>query len=75
MADAIRELSRGPEIAYYLGRNPAEASRIASLPPVSQATAIARLEARIDAPQASVSKAPEPVGTLSGRSAWRRQTD
>jgi hypothetical protein len=68
MADAIRESSRGPEIAYYLGKNPAEAARIASLSPVSQATAIARLETRIDAPQTSVSKAPQPVGTLSGRS-------
>jgi hypothetical protein len=67
MADAIRESSRGAEIAYYLGKNPAEASRIASLPPVSQATAIARLETRIEDPAASISKAPQPVGTLSGR--------
>ena len=69
MADAIRELSRGAEIAYYLGKNPAEAARIASLPPVSQATAIARLETRVgSAGQASVSRAPQPVSTLSGRS-------
>lgn len=68
MADAIRESSRGAEIAYYLGKNPAEAARIASLPPVSQATAIARLESRADATHASVSRAPQPVGTLSGRS-------
>jgi hypothetical protein len=68
MADAIRESSRGAEVAYYLGKNPAEAARIASLPPVSQATAIARLEARIEDPQASISKAPPPVGALSGRS-------
>ncbi len=32
MADAIRESSRGPEIAYYLGKNPAEAAQIAGLP-------------------------------------------
>jgi hypothetical protein len=68
MADAIRESSRGAEIAYYLGKNPAEAARIASLPPVSQATAIARLEARIEDPQASITKAPPPVSALSGRS-------
>ena len=43
MADAIRESGRGGEIAYYLSKNPAEAARIAVLPPVSQATAIARL--------------------------------
>jgi hypothetical protein len=69
MADAIRESSRGAEIAYYLGKNPAEAARIASLPPVSQATAIARLETRVGgSAQASVSRAPQPIGTLSGRS-------
>ncbi len=68
MADAIRELSRGAEIAYYLGKNPAEAARIASLAPVSQATAIARLESRAGSTHASVSRAPQPLGTLSGRS-------
>ena len=67
MADAIRESGRGPEIAYYLGKNPAEAAHIASLPPVSQAIAIARLEGRISTGTPSVSRAPEPIGTLSGR--------
>jgi len=67
MADAIRESSRGAEIAYYLGKNPAEAAQIASLPPVSQATSIARLEGRIGSNAVSVSRAPQPVGTLSGR--------
>ncbi|MFZ1109470.1 MAG: hypothetical protein WAN43_14155 [Rhodomicrobium sp.] len=68
MANVIRESSRGAEIAYYLGKNPAEAARIAQLSPVSQAAAIARLEARIEDPQTSISKAPPPVGALSGRS-------
>lgn len=69
MADAIRESSRGAEIAYYLGKNPGEAARIAGLSAVSQATAIARLETRVGgAAQAQVSRAPQPVGTLSGRS-------
>jgi hypothetical protein len=68
MADAIRESARGAEIAYYLGKNPAEAARIAALAPISQATAIARLEGRIGTGTASVSKAPPPAATLSGRS-------
>src|SRR5215475_3447737 len=67
MADAIRESGRGAEIAYYLGKNPAEAAQIAGLPPVSQATAIARLEGRLSAGTTSVSRAPQPVSTLSGR--------
>jgi hypothetical protein len=67
MADAIRESGRGAEIAYYLGKNPAEATQIAGLPPVSQATAIARLEGRLAAGTSSMSRAPQPVSTLSGR--------
>jgi hypothetical protein len=67
MADAIRESARGAEIAYYLGKNPGEATHIASLPPVSQATAIARLEGRLGAGAVAVSRAPQPVGTLPGR--------
>ncbi len=67
MADAIRESNRGAEIAYYLGKNPAEAAQIAALPPVSQATAIARLENRLGANAVSVSRAPQPVGTLTVR--------
>ena len=66
MADAIRESSRGAEIAYYLGKNPAEAAQIAGFPPCPQATAIARLEGRLST-SISVSRAPQPVGTLSGR--------
>ncbi len=66
MADALRESPKGAEIAYYLGKNPAEAAEIASLPPVSQATAIARIEGRLGAGSVSVSRAPQPVGTLSG---------
>ena len=69
MAEAIRESGRGAEIAYFLGKNPAEAARIASLSSVSQATAIARLETRVGGTaQASVSRAPHPVSTLSGSS-------
>ncbi len=67
MADVIRESCRGAEIAYYLGKNPAEAAQIAGLPPVSQATAIARLEGKLAAGASSLSRAPRPVGTLSGR--------
>jgi hypothetical protein len=68
MADAIRESNRGAEIAYFLGKNPAEAAQISALLPLSQATAIARLETRLGATAPSVSHAPQPIGTLSGRS-------
>jgi hypothetical protein len=67
MASAIQESSRAAEIAYYLGKNLNEAAQIASLPPLSQATAVARLEGRLGSTAASVSRAPQPVGTLAGR--------
>lgn len=51
MAEAIRASGRGADIAYYLGKNPADAARIASLPMVSQAMAIARLEGVLVAPE------------------------
>jgi hypothetical protein len=68
MADAIRESPRGAELAYFLGKNPEEAARIAALSPVSQATAIARLESKLGDASASVSRAPAPFSALSGRS-------
>ncbi len=67
MADAIRESSRAAEIAYYLGKNPAEAAKIASLSPVSQVMAIAHLEGRLGALHTNMSRAPAPVRILSGR--------
>lgn len=63
MSDAIRESDLGAEVAYYLGKNPHEAARIASLPPVSQATAIARLETRVSKTLPSLTKAPAPAAT------------
>jgi hypothetical protein len=68
MADAIRESDVGGEIAYYLAENKAEAFRIANLPPVSQAVAIARLEGRVAKSQAQPSQAPAPITALKGKS-------
>jgi hypothetical protein len=66
MADAIKETESGAAIAYYLGKNPAEAARIASLSPIGQAAAIGRLEAKVTLPERRTSSAPAPVKTISG---------
>jgi hypothetical protein len=66
MADAIRTSETGPQVAYYLGKNPIEASRIASLTPLEQATAIGALSARVSVPEKRVSSAPAPVKTVTG---------
>jgi hypothetical protein len=66
MADAIRISETGPQIAYYLGKNPSEASRIANLSPVEQLVAVGALSARVSAPEKRVSSAPAPVKTVTG---------
>jgi hypothetical protein len=50
MADAITESSAGPQVSYWLGQNPSEAARIASLPPIRQIAEIGRLEASLGTP-------------------------
>lgn len=71
--DAIVESEAGPQITYYLAKNPAEAKRIAGLRPSSGAREIGKLEAQLTqgkptAKPVSVekSKAPEPIEPLKG---------
>ena len=65
MADTIQASEQGAELAYYLGKNPKEAARIAALKPFLQAKELGRLEAKLaDAPAAPAKKpssAPEPI--------------
>jgi hypothetical protein len=64
----MAESEKGAEIAYHLANNPAEASRIADLPPLHQGIELARLEGKLSvAPQIrKVSTAPSPVPTVTG---------
>ena len=41
----------GHEVAYWLGKNPAEAARVAGLPPLQMAREIGRIESRVSAPK------------------------
>jgi hypothetical protein len=70
MAHAIMQSPQGPEIAYHLGKNPAEAKRIASLSPPVQLLELGMIAARLAAPAAapaapSPSKAPAPAKPLT----------
>jgi len=80
MVAAIIDSEHGAEIAYHLGKNPAEAERIAKLSPNAAVRAIGRLETTFDtssgdsqpgspAPKKPVSKAPPPVRPVGGGSA------
>lgn len=79
---AALETGAASELIYELGKNPVEADRILSLPPLRQAVALARFadglktaaatqsEAQTSAP-AAVSKAPAPIPQKIGGSAWK----
>lgn len=60
MADYIRESEEGPEVAYWLARNPQEAHRIAQMNARDADRALARIEARLSTPAPAVA-APKPV--------------
>lgn len=49
MADVIRASDIGPDVAYFLGTNPAEADRISRLSPFLQAKEIGRIESKLAA--------------------------
>ncbi len=66
VAHAIVSSDNGPQLAYHLGKNPAEADRIASLPPAMQLMELGKLEARLTAPTAKpVSAAPAPIKPIT----------
>ena len=69
MADTIRSSEVGPDVAYYLGSNPSEASKIADLPPFLQAKEIGRLEAKLlsNPPMKKTTSAPPPIAPVTAR--------
>jgi hypothetical protein len=72
MSEVITASENGPALAYHLGKNPAEAARIARMSPTQQAAALGRLEAKLasaPAPQPRkprVSRAPAPPAPIDG---------
>ena len=72
MAELIAESDMGPQIAYFMGKNPAEARGIASMGKTQQAIAIGRLEGRLEsqgkAPR-KVTQAPAPIVPAAGKKA------
>lgn len=69
MARGIIFAPLGPAVAYHLGNNPAEASRISELPPEAQLVEIGQIAARLSAPKVvPVSRASPPIRPLNGGS-------
>jgi ElaB/YqjD/DUF883 family membrane-anchored ribosome-binding protein len=71
MAATIQESEKGPDIAYFLGKNPAEAQRIAKLSPFLQAKELGKLEAKLESAPAPVktSNAPPPINPIRNATA------
>lgn len=69
MANAIMESEMGPQLAYYLARNPEEAEKLTSLSPSALNRAIGRIESKIENEQLAKkqSTAPKPVSPVGGR--------
>lgn len=68
MAEAIMRSKNGADVAYYLGKNPDEAFRLASLDPFSAAVEIGRIAAGIVRPQPrKASAAPPPIQPVGSR--------
>lgn len=63
MANCILTDEDGPAIAYYLGQNPDEATRISKLPGVQAIAAMGRIAARLNSKPAPVTK-PAPITPL-----------
>jgi hypothetical protein len=63
MAEAIRLSETGPDIWYHLGKNPAEAARIAALNPVLAVKELGKLEVKLASapPAKKPSSAPAPI--------------
>lgn len=66
MVAAIVGSAKGPQVAYFLGKNPDEAARIARLDPLSAAREIGKLEEKLAGPPPkNVTQAPKPLKPVS----------
>jgi hypothetical protein len=71
MAQVIAESEVGADLAYYLGKNKAEAARIAQMSALGAAKELGKIEMKLAATPAvaEVSKAPAPVEPVGNRAA------
>ena len=68
MAEFIADSEHGPDVAYFLGKNPLKASQISRMSPIMAARELTRIEADIASkPTAKPSKAPEPISPVGSR--------
>jgi hypothetical protein len=67
VVEAILHSTKGPQIAYFLAKNPEITSRLNQLSPFEVALEIGRLEERLTPPTPKViTQAPKPLQNVSG---------
>lgn len=64
---AVIDSPHGPDIGYFLAKNPQRAQQIASLPPIAAAREIGRIEQMFMQPRPQATNAPEPPRTVGGK--------
>lgn len=69
MSQIIVGDEKGPQIAYHLGKNPAEAARIAALSPPQQVYEMGKLSVTVGKPAVNLSRAPAPIARLRSNNA------
>jgi len=69
MAEFISDSDQGPDVAYFLGKNPTRAAQIAQMTPIKAARELTRIEAELSAkPKPRLSNAPAPITPIGGAS-------
>jgi hypothetical protein len=67
VVEAVLHSNKGPQVAYYLAKNPAVTSRLNELSPFEVALEIGRIEERLTPPQPKVvTQSPKPLQNVSG---------
>jgi len=72
MVMALAESEQGAEVAYHLGKNPAEAAKLENLNPVQMGRALARLETVLSQKSATTTKAPEPIAPSGSKASVKK---
>lgn len=67
MAEFISDSDAGPDVAYYLGKHPSEAAKIAQMSPIKAARALAQIEAEVGNKPVKTSNAPAPITPVGSR--------
>ena len=65
-AEALAGMEKGADVAYHLGKSPAEAARIASLPQSLQLVELGQIAATLKLSEKKVTQAPAPVSSQLG---------